>query len=157
VLEPGTNIFLRASDKGGRIAESNAFAVDSNLDTNGNGLPDSWESRYFGSTGSADGGPNDDPDHDGLTNREEFAAGTHPLDPGSAVRIVNVERGASTVGVSFNTIAGKGYQLERTTSLAPAQWTTVSSGVMGTGGIVRIADPLTPSTGNCFYRIRLAP
>ena len=45
------------------------------LDQDADGLPDSWERGYFGSTllGGAD-----DPDADGLANAQEFAAGSAP-------------------------------------------------------------------------------
>jgi hypothetical protein len=39
-------------------------------------LHDLWETIYFGSIFT--NGPNDDPDHDGLTNFQEFAYGTDP-------------------------------------------------------------------------------
>jgi hypothetical protein len=50
-------------------------------DADGDGLPDSWEIAHFGNTTSQNG--SGDPDHDGATNAEEFAAGTDPMDPAS--------------------------------------------------------------------------
>lgn len=47
------------------------------LDTDGDGIPDRWESQYFG--GAVIGDPNGDPDGDGRSNLQEFAAGTNPL------------------------------------------------------------------------------
>ena len=44
-------------------------------DQDGNGLPDDWETKYFGSTGQS---ASADPDGDGLTNAQELAAGTDP-------------------------------------------------------------------------------
>jgi hypothetical protein len=49
------------------------------VDANGNGLPDAWEQRYGISEAAAD------PDGDGLTNLQEFQAGTHPLLPNRVV------------------------------------------------------------------------
>lgn len=46
-------------------------------DTDGDGLPDSWEEEHFG---GLDQGAGDDPDEDGLTNLEELQAGTDPND-----------------------------------------------------------------------------
>ncbi len=48
------------------------------VDTDGDILPDSWENQYFGSPTAAD--PDADPDGDGLTNLDEWFAGTHPLE-----------------------------------------------------------------------------
>lgn len=50
-------------------------------DTDSDGLPDYWETHYFG---NLDQGPSDDPDGDGKTNLQEFQEGTNPhlgLDP----------------------------------------------------------------------------
>ena len=44
-------------------------------DTDGRGLPDWWQQRFFGHRGVD---PNDDPDVDGLTNAQEYQAGTNP-------------------------------------------------------------------------------
>ena len=44
-------------------------------DTDGDGLPDIWERKYFGDLRS---GPSDDPDKDGLTNLQEYRYHTDP-------------------------------------------------------------------------------
>ena len=44
-------------------------------DADKNGMPDAWELAYFGHTGVD---PNADPDHDGLSNLQEYQAGTNP-------------------------------------------------------------------------------
>ena len=46
------------------------------IDSDGDGLPDGWEQAYLLGLQS---GPNDDPDHDGLVNRDEFRLGTNPM------------------------------------------------------------------------------
>ncbi len=49
------------------------------LDTDGDGLPDDWERRYFDSPTAAN--PGDDSDRDGRDNRDEFVGGTDPTRP----------------------------------------------------------------------------
>lgn len=46
-------------------------------DLDGNGLPDAWERRHFGRIGTD---PSADPDSDGLSNAEEYAEGTNPVE-----------------------------------------------------------------------------
>ncbi len=49
-----------------------------NIDTDHDGLPDGWEQAYlFG----LQFGANDDPDHDGVSNIDEYRLGTHPFRP----------------------------------------------------------------------------
>src|SRR5262245_25959196 len=47
-------------------------------DSDGDSLPDHWEYRYLH---GLEGGPDDDPDHDGYSNFLELAFGTDPLNP----------------------------------------------------------------------------
>jgi hypothetical protein len=66
------------------------------LDSDGNGLRDLFEYKYFVTLGND---PNADPDHDGVTNLEEAGDGTNPTSNQSArprVR-VTVEGGGTTV------------------------------------------------------------
>ena len=49
------------------------------VDRDGDGLPDRWEDRFFGSLLAQ---PDGDPDGDGVSNADEFAAGSDPVLPG---------------------------------------------------------------------------
>jgi type 1 glutamine amidotransferase len=63
------------------VLEGIRYALgDADSDADADGLPDDWETRFGLDRHAADGdnGPNGDPDHDGLTNAQELAAGTHP-------------------------------------------------------------------------------
>ena len=59
-----------------------------------NGLPDWWELKYFGVLTGTD--PNADPDHDGVSNMNEYLAGTNPTNVASYFHIVSVTRGSPT-------------------------------------------------------------
>ena len=52
------------------------------LDTDDDGLQDSWEDYYFSSLSNYTG--QDDPDADGSNNTLEFRIGTNPIDPSSS-------------------------------------------------------------------------
>ena len=57
----------------------------STIDSDGDGLPDWWETAHsldaYSATGANGGTGN--PDHDGLTNAQEFTLGTDPMNPDS--------------------------------------------------------------------------
>ncbi len=61
------------------------FALDGRSlltdDNDNDGLPDAWETQYFGNTGAQIS--SGDPDRDGVTNIEEYNEGTNPNDGGS--------------------------------------------------------------------------
>jgi len=63
------------------IASATATVVQTaDADTDGDTLPDAWET-FFGlnpALGTGDDGAAGDPDHDGVSNAAELAAGTHP-------------------------------------------------------------------------------
>ena len=62
------------------LALSNISALENEQepesDADNDGLPDSWELNWFGNTTNY--GSEDDPDSDGLSNLEEYQAGTDP-------------------------------------------------------------------------------
>jgi hypothetical protein len=68
------------------------------VDSDGNGLPDEWEQKHFGSLPSK---PTDDPDGDGFDNRTEFAWGTDPTDAQSKPRLAYSITGDGQFMVSY--------------------------------------------------------
>ena len=123
--------------------------VSATLDSDGNGLPDWWEESYFGhATGTV---PSADPDGDGLTTAQEFAAGTDPLDPVSGLRIESLHREESGVRVGFRTVAGRPYRIEYSDDLQT--WNLLGSDVPGTGSLVEVVDPFGPAPLSRFYRL----
>jgi hypothetical protein len=66
--------------KGRRATVPVVFQVVAATDRDHDGLPDAWENAYGLNSASADGddGPSGDPDGDGVSNLDEFRAGTNP-------------------------------------------------------------------------------
>jgi hypothetical protein len=157
LLEPGTNILLVAEDAAGHTGVSLPLTVEPGIDADADGLPDAWEVRYFGSTSTPGGRPNDDPDADGLTNLAEFGVGTDPRDASSRLQILAVELSGNNVRLCFTTAAGKRYQLEWTDDLSSPVWVPASEPLIGTGSVRQadvaggVAQPMR------FYRVRAVP
>ncbi len=156
VLQPATNLAVLADDGFGHTGPSPLFTVQPDPDSDNDGLPDDWELRYFGSLNAPNGGPNDDPDGDGLTNLEEYLAGTNPLDPASVLAITAIAVDAAAAHIIFPTILGHHYRVERADSL-PAAWTPIADDLAGTGGLLEVTDPFAPDRPTRFYRVRLLP
>jgi hypothetical protein len=57
-------------------AFTGSFTTNCNGDNDSDGLPDSWETTYFGNTTSQNG--SGDADGDGITNLQEYLNGTNP-------------------------------------------------------------------------------
>lgn len=84
-------------------------------DSDGDGLPDSWERKLISALGQtktlADIQPGGDSDGDGMNNGDEYFAGTYAFDKedGYALKIKSM-RGA-TVGLEFMAIRGRTYTI----------------------------------------------
>ena len=150
--EPATKMWLSATDTSGHRGFSGEFDVDSSADSDGDGLPDAWELRYFGSLNA---NPNEDPDRDGLTNLREFQAGTLPNAALSTLRITAVEVSGGLVRLCFNSVAGKMYQFERTGALDAGAWQLLGSAMLGDGTTLQFVDADGTNLPARFYRIRL--
>ena len=79
-----------ASD--GDLAATNTLLVTvrppgSLADSDSDGMADQWEIHYFSSLLAANGGPDDDWDHDGLSNLYEYLTGSDPTDPNSGFHL----------------------------------------------------------------------
>ncbi|HZR18168.1 MAG TPA: immunoglobulin domain-containing protein, partial [Verrucomicrobiae bacterium] len=64
-------------------------------DTYGDGLPDLWKLRYFD---TLDVNPADDPDHDGISNLDEYRDGTNPTSSSSLLpRLTTTSSGGGSI------------------------------------------------------------
>jgi hypothetical protein len=123
-------------------------------DSDGNGLPDAWELQYFGIIGVD---PGDDLDGDGMSNRQEYLAGTNPNDSESRFAVVEVTAVPGGVRIEWSSEPGRTYRIRRAASLlaAPGDYEIIQSGLGATPPRNSYMDPMGDGIGFFFYRIQL--
>ena len=70
------------------------------------------------------------------------------------LRISSVTRSGNNVLVSFTSVAGRLYRVERKDSLGDSSWTTVVDNVPGSGALVTVTNVGGASQPRRFYRVR---
>jgi hypothetical protein len=127
------------------------------LDADGNGINDDWEVRYFGRIGVD---LNADSDADGMSNYQEYLAGTNPTNSTSLLRVTSLTVAGENIDVSWTTVEGKSY-IVQTNSAAGAGFADFSPVIAapGTGeSMTNYLDLKGRTNGPLrFYRVRLAP
>jgi len=116
------------------------------VDTDGDGLPNIWEMRYFGGTTLAV--PSEDMDSDGADNYAEYIAGTLPTDSRSLF-VVQLDG----LNVAWQSIQNRSYTLQSTPDLmAPFSDVPNQTDLLGTGETMYFPYQATDSS-NAFYRV----
>ena len=123
-------------------------------DRNNDGLPDSWQMQYFGSLTAPGSGPNDDPDHDGMNNYQEYIAGTDPTNAASVLRLTNVRPQGNSVQLSWQGGTNVYYRIQRTQTLNPSNWQDIYTNPPSAVATGTFTDVLAPS-GSTYYRIKV--
>jgi hypothetical protein len=115
---------------------------------------EAWRQAYFGTTANTGNAADTaDPDGDGMTNAQEFIAGTKPNDRSSVLKISQTQASGNDMVVSFPTAVGKTYRVDRSDTLQSNSWTAVQSGIAGTGAVVQVTDTNGALQQKRFYRI----
>jgi uncharacterized repeat protein (TIGR01451 family) len=130
------------------------------LDADNDGIPDYWTQQFFGhGTGQASdhSRAGDDADGDGLSNLQEYLAGTSPVDPGSALRIITMEEAATNIVVGFASVTNKLYRLESSDDISGPWTNIVADQIAGTGETVQRLDMGAATLPKRFYRVHLLP
>ena len=125
-------------------------------DTDHDGLPDEWElaNGLAPLDATSINGALGDPDGDGMTNWQEYLAGTDPLNSQDVLRFVGVSISNQICLLPFNTHTGRTYTVERLDLLRPTNaWVTFTNVIPGTNGPVTVSDPQAPA--GYFYRLKV--
>jgi hypothetical protein len=95
-----------------------------------------------------------DTDGDGMTNWQEWRAGTNPTNALSVLRITPVSARGAVATLRWPSVSGITYSLERSTNLMvqPA-FLPVQTNIAGTGGQITISDTNSTPSAPAFYRL----
>lgn len=115
------------------------------VDSDGDGLPDAWEQSLIAIYGGtlASIRPGDDTDGDGISNRDEYLAGTYAFDPSDGFRLTLTGVVGNTSRMEFMALRGRNYSLQSSSNLK--QWTPVNFRIV-TGGVAGALQSNFPST-----------
>jgi hypothetical protein len=110
--------------------------------------------QYYGlpTDGSADYA---DPDGDGMNDWQEWMAGTNPTNALSALRLLGASPAGTNVAVTWQSVAGKTYFLERSANLGgPAPtFDLLVTNIPGQSGNTTFIDTNAGRGGTLFYRV----
>ena len=91
-------------------------------DSDNDRLGDDWETRFLGGLTAH---PLEDADEDGLNNREEFLAGTHPRDSSSRLKLDALTSAEGPI-LRWEAVAGLSYTIQASKTLTRDSWERIA-------------------------------
>lgn len=124
--------------------------------TYGDGIPDSWRLRWFGTVNNYLSLSNACPSGDGVNNWMKYVAGVDPNTPNDfpSTKAVNPPPAGATMAIHWPSVSGKQYVIERSTTLFPGKWTAIATNT-GTGTDMEFDD--NSGGSKHFYRVQILP
>ncbi|HXJ60938.1 MAG TPA: lamin tail domain-containing protein [Verrucomicrobiae bacterium] len=124
-------------------------------DADGDGLPNDWEQHYLLNPLLAEDAQFDS-DGDGMTNLEEFLAGTDPTDSADRLRVTAIDWVDGSVRLRFPLVPGKVYEIQYCDETPAGTWQSLR--IIGPETSARTAEVLDTNVagvGARYYRIVL--
>ncbi len=121
-------------------------------DTDGDGIPDTWEDANGLNKLVNDAAL--DPDQDGFNNRQEYIAGTNPQSAASRLRLASVTPGETGVEINFTAAADRSYSILYRDSLGAGPWLKLADvPAEPSDRPVAVSDSASLSQSQRFYRL----
>ncbi len=118
-------------------------------DSDEDGLPDSWESAFFGNLSK---GPGDDSDGDGQSNAVEYLAGTLPNSGASLFKATIAPSTGNLFSLSWPSVPGKSYTIETSSGLI-GNWSQLAAVPAAPAPATMTSHQFTPDGTVRFYRV----
>ncbi len=127
-------------------------------DFDGDGISDWWETNYFGNIGTTNTAANAllDPDGDGMSNRDEYIAGTNPTNALSLLRLALLPTAGGQI--EFVAQSNIAYTIQYRTNLSGPPWTSVTN-IAGQSLIrtIQLSTPYPAPQRERYYRVVTPP
>ncbi|VGO22271.1 Ig-like domain-containing protein [Pontiella sulfatireligans] len=122
-------------------------------DDDNDGMPDTFENQYGLDPLAPDGAEHGDAD--GLSNWEEYIAGTDPTNGASCFEILSISGGGTII--SWSSAAARRYTVESATNLAAASFLDVAggNGLPATPEVNAFTNPPAVGPEPVFYRVKV--
>jgi hypothetical protein len=148
-------VALRNAATSGQGLGSPTVPITLLADTDGDGIPDEWESSY--GNDSTNLNATADLDGDGMKNWEEFVAGTDPTNALSFLKVETIGSTSSTnlqVQIEFNAVSNRTYTVLSSQTASGGVWSRVADVVAaGSNRTVRVFDQKPAGATARFYRL----
>ncbi len=143
---------------GDGVPEQVTIVTGTAIDSDGDGIPDAWETLHQLDPERID--CDDDADNDGVSNLGEYLTDTDPRDPASALRLTATMLPGNKVRLSWKAVPGRRYEIQYANGLEYVFQPLAAA------GLPRVAtsteehfDETLPAgvTRPRFYRLRVVP